>query len=572
VSESLFGQVPGAAERWTTTASAVLEDLLARHPEWASELGDHRFDDRLDDLTEAAERDERQALAAALDALDDLDDTQLAPQQQVDLAVLTSRVQAAQFALDNLAEAERDPLRALPGATLHAMLARPYAPLPDRLRALGRRLEQLPDRLADAAARLDPARVSVVAAETGALQAGGLCALLTTEVPQALAAEPGLAATVEPARAAALAAAERYRDALHALRQNAVGDPRLGASLWRAKLWHTLESELSATEIASRALDVQAETLAEMTEIAARLVGRGPAGDVDRELIREALDLVAAAAPTDATILAVAGGALDDAWRVTREADLLTLPDDPLELVEMPEFARGVAAAYCDPPGPLETAPLPTWYAIAPTPDDWSPARVASFYREYNAHALRNLAAHEAVPGHHVQLALARRYGGDTPVRAAFRSGPFVEGWAVYAERLAADAGLGGTAPVGAGTGNDALRLSNLKVLLRCVGNALLDQLVHCSDPARPLPELADDAMRMLTRDYFQEEGEAAGKWRRAQLTSTQLSTYFVGWSEVRALRADWDAAGCGTTKAFHDELLSHGSPAVRHLRGLLSL
>ena len=82
-----------------------------------------------------------------------------------------------------------------------------------------------------------------------------------------------------------------------------------------------------------------------------------------------------------------------------REHDLVTVHDDPVEIVEMPEIHRGVAVAYCDPPGPLETAELPTFFAVAPTPTDWDAARVASFYREYNARMLHNLTVHEAMPG-----------------------------------------------------------------------------------------------------------------------------------------------------------------------------
>ena len=47
--------------------------------------------------------------------------------------------------------------------------------------------------------------------------------------------------------------------------------------------------------------------------------------------------------------------------------------------------------------------------------------------------------------------------------------------------------------------------------------------------------------MEMMMVDGFQEEGEAAGKWVRAQLTSAQLSTYFVGFQEHADLRAEVD-------------------------------
>ena len=68
------------------------------------------------------------------------------------------------------------------------------------------------------------------------------------------------------------------------------------------------------------------------------------------------------------------------------------------------------------------------------------------------------------------------------------------------------------------------------------------------------------------------EEGEAEGKWKRAQLTSTQLSTYLVGYLEVKALRDAAQAREGFDEKAFHDALLAHGSPPPRHLKALLGL
>src|SRR5439155_26461331 len=149
----------------------------------------------------------------------------------------------------------------------------------------------------------------------------------------------------------------------------------------------------------------------------------------------------------------------------TRAEGIVTVLDDPVEIIEMPEIRRGVAVAYCDAPGPLETADLPTFFAISPTPADWPPERVRSFYREYNAHLIHELAIHEGIPGHVLQLAHARRFRAPTDVRAAFSSGSFAEGWAVYSERVMAEHGYR----------DDALRMQQLKMQLRMTINALLD-------------------------------------------------------------------------------------------------
>ena len=202
--------------------------------------------------------------------------------------------------------------------------------------------------------------------------------------------------------------------------------------------------------------------------------------------------------------------------------------------------------------------------AVSPTPAEWDADRAASFYREYNARMLHNLTVHEAMPGHVLQLAHSRRAQVVTPVRQAFWSGPFVEGWAVYAEALMVergyDAGLGERAAL-------AIRLQQLKMQLRMTINAILDVRVH----TRGMTEV--EAMRLMQVRGHQEEGEAVGKWRRAMLTSTQLSTYYVGYVAVHDLVRDLRAARpTWSDRQIHDAVLGHGSPPPRHLRTLLGI
>jgi uncharacterized protein (DUF885 family) len=226
----------------------------------------------------------------------------------------------------------------------------------------------------------------------------------------------------------------------------------------------------------------------------------------------------------------------------------------------MPEIDRGMAVAYCDSPGPLEPTQLATFIAVSPVPADWSAERIASFYREYNRHLVHDLMVHEAMPGHYLQLQHAARFkGSDTAIRAAFWSGSFVEGWAVYAEEVMA----GHEYP---GDGDPrTFRMQQLKMQLRMTINAILDASVH----AHGMTEA--EAMALMLDRGFQEEGEAAGKWRRAQLTSSQLSTYYVGYTEVADLARDLRAAQPGLSELrLHDTMLAHGSPPARLLRPLI--
>jgi uncharacterized protein (DUF885 family) len=548
--------MPDADAAFAAFAQSTVDGLLERRPELATLLGEHAHDDRLT-IGTAAHYDElarwcadRFAEAAEVNL------GQLSAEYRVDAQILFAQLERVLFVTTELREHEWNPMLANPGRAIYLLLARDFAPLPDRLNSLARRLAAVPDALA-AARSIAAARLPRVHLETAISQFEGTGRLIGPELDRTLAAAPDGAAPagLTAARTGALDAITEHRRWLEQrLADGAQGegfrDPRIGPELFARKLFHTLESGTSPEELLARAQADLDETTEQITETAAR-VGAGGAGRVLSEL--------AADAPDDRTILGLVQRAYHQALAFSKESALVTAHDDAVDIIEMPEIDRGVAVAYCDAPGPLEADGQPTFVAVSPTPRDWPEDRVRSFYREYNRHLVQDLVVHEAVPGHVQQLAHARRFDGGTPVRAAFWSGSFVEGWAVYAEELMVRHGYPGEGNPG------ALRMQQLKMRLRTIINTILDVQLHCGE----LTEAS--AMALMTGRGFQEEGEAAGKWRRAQLTATQLSTYYVGYTEVsdlvaglRAARPEW------TERQLHDEVLAHGSPAVRHLRALL--
>ena len=110
------------------------------------------------------------------------------------------------------------------------------------------------------------------------------------------------------------------------------------------------------------------------------------------------------------------------------------------------------------------------------------------------------------------------------------------------------------------------MKLVQLKWYLRAITNAIMDSAIHVDGMTR------EEAMELMTQTGFQEEREAAGKWVRAQLTSTQLSTYFVGYQEHADLRTEAERRWGERfgLRAYHDRVLSFGSPPVRFVRALL--
>lgn len=558
------GHMTVASDSVRQLADDYIDDLARRHPDTATELGDHRFDYLLPDLSAAALTDERRSLDAFADRVTDLDLVALGKELRVDAALLAGDVSRRLFEIEELREHTWNPLLANPGQAIYALLARDYAPLPERLTAVAGRLARVPDALAAARATLE--LMPQVHLETAIAQFGGAIDLVTAEIDAALTraghgSEPAAAASIAEitrARPAALEALTEHRDWLvsrlaeagRTTDSGAAGgfaDPRLGPDLFTRKLSLTLSSAADSDTILARAEADLGRLTEEITRVAAGLGGTP----------REVLDRLGGAAPDEASILAFCADALRAQTAFVRDHDLVTLYDDPIEVIDMPEVSRGIAVAYCDPPGPLEATPLPTFIAVSPTPRDWPAERVASFYREYNRHMVHNLMVHEAMPGHYLQLQHSRRFTGATALRAALWSGSFVEGWAVYAEELMADHGY-------AGEGDPAaLRMQQLKMQLRMVINAILDVRVHAHEMTEA------QAMALMTGPGFQEEGEAAGKWRRALLTSAQLSTYYVGYTEICDLAAELTGTGL-PARAVHDSMLAHGSPPVRLLRTLV--
>jgi uncharacterized protein (DUF885 family) len=563
-----------ADRQFAALAAGYLDDRAQRHPESATAIGDHRFDAWLGDDSAAALADERQALERYAARLAALDTGALAPEHRVDAAMLGGAVDLRRFQLDELREHTWNPLLANPGRAVYQLLARDFAPLPDRLAAVAGRLAAIPARLAAARAQLGA--MPRVHLETAISQLGGTMAMIGAAVDEALAAAPGAAAQLGRVRPAALAALAGHQDWLSGRLAQSAADgsfagPRLGAERYARKLSLTLAAAADADAILARAQADLDQVSEQIAELAARLAGpaatAGPrgsraaaaAGGAGDPLVRQVLGALGADAADDTTILPFCRQALVAATAFARDAGLVTLYSDPVEVIEMPELDRGVAVAYCDSPGPLEPPSMPTFLAVSPTPAGWPAERVASFYREYNQHMVHNLIIHEAMPGHYLQLQHSRRFTGSaTAVRAALRSGSFVEGWAVYAERLMAEHEYPG------GGDPRAVRMQQLKMQLRTIINAILDARVHGHGMTQ------EQAMTLMTGRGYQEEGEAAGKWRRVLLTSAQLSTYYVGYTEVSDLAADLAAAG-GSERAVHDRMLGHGSPPAALLRTLLA-
>jgi uncharacterized protein (DUF885 family) len=166
---------------------------------------------------------------------------------------------------------------------------------------------------------------------------------------------------------------------------------------------------------------------------------------------------------------------------------------------------------------------------------------------------LADLTIHEAMPGHYLQLMHSNAF--TSKLRSVFASGAFVEGWAVYGEWLMAKNGFGGP----------KVRIQRQKMVLRLSANAIIDHGVHAGSMDEK------EALDLMMKDAFQEEGEAVAKWKRARLSSAQLTTYYYGFSEMMKLRLAHEKDPGFTERSYHDKLLGFGSPSLRAARSLMA-
>tara|TARA_B100000949_G_scaffold127939_1_gene112869 strand:+ start:1347 stop:3104 length:1758 start_codon:yes stop_codon:yes gene_type:complete len=557
-----------ADKQFEDLAKRYLDEFPTLGPVGATSLGDHRFDHLVNQVSSEA-RAERVAFNKKyIEALEIIPKGKLSRAYQVDAALLDNRLRSGIWRIEELQEWSWNPLRytALAGGAIYSLMAREFAPVEERLMNVADRLEQFPRMYAQIRETIIPERVPKIHAETAVKQNKGVLSILDNlVVPQKNKLKKRYRKQLNKAMETARNENAKHQKWLEEeVLPKANGNFRIGPKLYDRKLAFTLQTPLTRYQILEKAESELVKTRSHMYDIA-KSVYKGmhpytefpevPTEAYQQAVIRAALEEAYREIPDKEGIIDFARSSIRIAEDFVKEAEILTLPSDPVEIIIMPEFRRGVTLAYCDSPGPLETG-LKTFYAVSPLPEEWTEKQVHSYLREYNQRSVHNLTIHEAMPGHFVQLAHSNRY--PSTLRAVLSSGVFIEGWAVYVERVFLEEGFLDHDPL--------MQLIILKWYLRAIANAMIDQKIHAEGMSY------DEAMELMIEDTFQEEREAAAKWIRAQLTSAQLSTYFVGFLEHYSLREEVQKRRGAkfVLKDYHDEELSFGSPPVQFVRALM--
>jgi uncharacterized protein (DUF885 family) len=542
-----------------------LDERFAMHPLEATQLGDRRFDDRLDDLSPAALKRSLEHLKKTRANLrKEIGRAKLSRDGQIDFEILDRDLESSIWLRENTKRFAEDPrvYNEYVSDSVFLLLTQSRLPKEANLAHALSRMKQIPKIVAAAKENLrNPPRVVL---ETAIRQNKGSIGFYETDLFELAGDTPQLAALKAEA-ARVVPALKEYQQFLeNDLLPRANGDWRLGKRKFAKKLELVLDADMSAKEVLRDAEAEFARVHGDMYVVARQLWSQYfsnspmPPADANgrRATIARVLGSVAKEHGKPEDLVADARATVDRIKQFIRAKNILRLPEpDQCQVIVMPEFQRGNSLAYLNNAPPLDPE-APSLYAISPPSKDWDAKRVQSLLEEYNRHMLQILTIHEAYPGHYVQLEYSNRER--SLIRRVLGSGVFIEGWAVYTEQMMLDQGYGER--------DLALRLTQLKFYLRAVANTILDHKLHCANMSD------EEAMRLMIEGAFQSEEEARAKLVRAKQTSVQLSTYFVGrMAHVRLRQQVQREFGDEFNLArYHQAVLSHGSLPVKYLPELV--
>ncbi|HXP85227.1 MAG TPA: DUF885 domain-containing protein [Bryobacteraceae bacterium] len=525
---------------------------LALSPVSATQAGYHTdtgvaLDEALDDFSPAGIAIQRAVLTRFQTRIDALDLKSLDKEQAADLDVIKSNIGLSLLELDSIQSYKHNPTVyvELAGNALFAPYQLNYAPVEKRFEHITKRLEKMPALFEQAKANLvdAPEVWNRVAQEENA----GNIDLIDKDLRAAVPAPQK--AAYEAAATKAIAALRDFNAFLKNKLSKKTSDWRLGKDKYARKFEFTLAVGKPPEQLLAEAEAELKNTREEMAKLAAP------------KTVKQALDEIAKQHATPDTYMAEAKKSLEQATAFVRDKGLLTLPTQGnLQVIETPEFMRGIYAVGGFNPAPALEPQLGAYYWVTPIPKNWSKDRVESKLREYNNFGLQHLTIHEAMPGHYVQFEYANQVQPQSrrALRSIFGNGPYVEGWAFYTQQMMVDEGYMADQP--------GIKLTLYKQILRGIANTILDirlQTMGMTD---------QQALDLMINDTYQEKEEATAKLQRAQLSSCQLPTYFAGWKgwlDARERFKQKEGAAF-SLKEFHERALKESAVPLPVLNRLL--
>ncbi|KUJ62994.1 hypothetical protein AR687_06270 [Flavobacteriaceae bacterium CRH] len=528
-------------------------------PEWASNLGYHKLDSVLVVFDAKEYKKQFDFANAQLDSLKQYDIESLSDNNKTDFYMIKNQLESMIFNIKELKSSEWNPAEYNVCGTFAEILNGKYDTPEIRLRAFNLKMNNIPAYYEAAKKNIkNPTKEHTdlaIAQNTGGSSVFEVDLNLALEKSKLSPAEKK---EIQEKAKISVKAIKDYANWLKALPNKTPRSFRLGADLYAKKFNFDIQSGYTADEIYKIAVDHKKELHDKMFVLANNLwskyKGNTPKPADKLELIKQVIDQISLKHTTPENFQSEIEKQIPELTAYVKAKDLLYIdPSKPLVVRKEPAYMAGVAGASISAPGPYDKN-ANTYYNVG-SMSGWTAENSESYLREYNDYILQILNIHEAIPGHYTQLV----YSNQSPsiIKSILGNGAMVEGWAVYAEKMMLESGY---------KNSDEMWLMYYKWNLRTTCNTILDNGVHTKNMSK------EDALKLLTREAFQQQAEAEGKWKRVTLSQVQLCSYFTGYTEIYNLREELkkEQGKNFNLKKFHEKFLSFGSAPVKYIKELM--
>nr|WP_199002584.1 DUF885 domain-containing protein [Flavobacterium sp. ASV13] len=546
-------------EKFDKYKDGFVTDLWKINPGWASGVGYHKLDSLLvvPDATE--EKRQIDFANAQLDSLKQFKLEDLSDNNKTDFQMIKNQLESTIFNIKEVKSSEWNPSEYNVCGAFAEILNGKYDSLDVRLHAFNIKMNNIPAYYE--AAKKNIKNPTVEHTDLAIAQNLGGSTVFTADLNEAL-QKSKLSDTekkeIQDKAKVAVKAITDYANWLKSLPNKTPRSFRLGSALYAKKFNFDIQSSYTADEIYKIAVDHKKDLHDKMFVLADKLwtkyKGNEPKPANKLDLIKQVIDKISLQHTTPEKFQSEIEKQIPELTAYVKAKDLLYIdPSKPLVVRKEPAYMAGVAGASISAPGPYDKNGN-TYYNVG-SMSGWTAENAESYLREYNDYILQILNIHEAIPGHYTQLV----YSNQSPsiIKSILGNGAMVEGWAVYAEKMMLESGY---------KNSDEMWLMYYKWNLRTTCNTILDISVHTKNMSK------EAAIDLLTKEAFQQQAEADGKWKRVTLSQVQLCSYFTGYTEIYNLREELkkQEGDKFNLKKFHEKFLSFGSAPVKYIKELM--
>lgn len=526
-------------DQWKDFAQHTVDQYFALNPQFAVYQGDHSFDGRLPDWSDAGLKKQADFLHQTIDQARGFKNLSKADAFERDY--LVQQAEGELFFLEDADSPHHNPSFYTDSLDPSVYISRDYADKPTRLKAMIQFFNQVPQAARNIRANLrTPLPASFI--KYGIAAFDGYADYYANDARKAFADVhiPELQSRYGLASRNASKAMRDIADWLRSQQGSATQDFALGPDKFSRMLKATEAVDIPLDQLMRVArADLARNQAAARTECAKFAPGVSIA-----QCFQKMIDDKPAGGP-----VAAATKLVPELTAFVKAQDLVTIPGTEHALVrESPPYNRQ-NIAYIDPPGPLEHG-IPSIYYISPPDPAWS-AKVQRDYIPGKA-ALVFFTAHEVMPGHFVQFLHSNR--SPSLIGRLFVGYGFAEGWAHYSEQLVWDAGYG--------NGDPEIHLGQISEALE--RDCRFISAIGLHTQGMTVAQSKD----LFMHECYKDEGSSEQQAARGTYDPQYLN-YTLNKLLILKLRDDWTATRGGRKawKEFHDTFLSYGGPPVPLVR-----